>query len=100
MSKQTKIIPEVKEGDFHTIRSYLEPFLDDKRVRVFRMSPYGSFYAKTAKKPARGTIAFPSDGSLGETTDLRFLREWNFTIIAIPRKAIKKLNEKEEEKET
>jgi len=89
-----------KEEQYQTIRMYLEGFLDDNRIRVFPMYPTGNFYASTRKpngdikKPVRGTIAFPTDGSLGNTDDLRFLRNWNFTIIAIPKEVIEEAQEK------
>ena len=101
----SKTKEESQEKKFHTIKSYFESFLEDDSVRIFNMSPYGQFWAATkkpngdTKKPARGMIGFPSDGSLGETTDLRFLRDWSFVVVAIPKNSIEKLNKKRDEKE-
>lgn len=82
-------VPEDKK--YATIRNAFEIHLDNPNCRVFGLRPYGAFYAenKKTKKPARGVVSFPNDGSLGETTNLKFMRDWIFVVVAVPRADIK-----------
>ena len=93
MSEQSKITEEKKK--FYTIGEYFKSVLNNKECRVIRFFPYGTMYAanKKTKKPARITIAIPND--LGNTENLKFLDDWMFTIVAIPKKVIEKLKEED-----
>lgn len=95
MSKQIKLIPEEKK--VYTIGEYFKSVLDNKKCRVIKFYPYGTMYAanKKTKKPARITIAIPND--LGNTENLKFLDDWMFTIVAIPRKVIEELKKEDKE---
>lgn len=98
MSEQTKLIPEEKkEKTFLTIRDVFEDFFDNKEIRVFQFIPYGSLTAKTAKKPCRITIAIPDD--IDDTTNLKFLDNWSFLCVAIPRKVIENKNDENKKEE-
>ena len=89
MSKQIET-----EKSYSTIREFFEPLLDNKTIRIFHMNYYGQITAKSKTKPCRASIIIPSE--LDDTTNLKFLDNWHFEIIAIPINTIKELQEKKD----
>ena len=58
--------------------------------KIFPLVFHGNIYAsnKKTKKPCRATIIIPND--LDDTTNLKFLDNWKFLVIAIPKKEMDK----------
>lgn len=62
-----------------TIREYFKPILDNKDVLLFRMVYHGQSYAGNDKKPTRVSIIIPKEIA---NNNLKFMNDWNFTIVA------------------
>ncbi|MFX0141414.1 MAG: hypothetical protein ACFFDN_47690 [Candidatus Hodarchaeota archaeon] len=84
-----------EDNNYVTIRRFFEPFLDNNECRVLRLALYGQQWASNpkTKKPARLTIALPPEIV---DTNLKALDDWAINLIAIPRRLIEELKEKEE----
>ena len=102
MSKAEEKIDDKVE--YVTIEEYFREFLENKKCRVIKFSPYGQMYAANpkTKKPARISVGLPSEIC---NTDLRDLDKWSLTIVAVPRELInankkKKGDEKNNGKKT
>lgn len=85
MSKSERKQEEKK--DFVTIRKYFHEFLDNKECRIILFTPYNMWAANPrTKKLTRVSVVLPKEIC---NTDLRELREWALTIVAVPRKLLK-----------
>ena len=82
--------------DYVTIGEYFSEFLESEECRVIKFIPMEIFGANlNTKKPARVKVVLPPEIC---NTDIRDLRKWSLTIVAVPRKLIypKKKSEKDE----
>ena len=74
---------KVDETAYVTIGKYFSEFLESEGCRVIKFMPYGQSYGanKKTKKPARVSVCLPPEIC---NTDLRDLRKWSLTIVAVP----------------
>ena len=100
MSKIENTKPETKKADkieYVTIGKYFSEYLENEECRVIKFIPYGQMWGANhkTKKPARVTLGLPPEIC---DTDLRDLRKWSLTIVAVPIELIfpKKKEERDE----
>ena len=87
---------KVDETAYVTIGEYFREFLESEVCRVIKFIPMEIFGANLkTKKPARVKIVLPPEIC---NTDIRDLRKWSLTIVAVPRELIypKKKTERDE----
>jgi hypothetical protein len=99
MAKTENIKIETKKVDetaYITIGKYFREYLESEECRVIKFIPMEIFGANlNTKKPARVKVVLPPEIC---NTDIRDLRKWSLTIVAVPKKLIthKKKTERDE----
>ena len=85
----------MSKEDYISIGKYFKEFLDNEDCRVIRFMPIESWSANPkTKKQTRCKILLPKEIC---NTNLRDLDNWFLSIVAIPRKLIEELEEKEKQ---
>lgn len=88
---------KVDKIDYITIGEYFREYLESEECRVIKFIPMQIFGANlNTKKPARVKVVLPPEIC---NTDIRDLRKWMLTIVAIPKELIITNKEKSERDE-